>query len=394
MQEAILLVDLMRQALQQSKKIQCDEKFDSEKLEKLTRDQNLVSFVYPALMVQDDEICKRVVRNLTKDYNEELHRALVQQIEMENLVDAMEQKGFDCLPLKGYFMKNYYEESTFRSMTDFDVLINNFDEKKLQCFMEEIGYEVEEQGDEHHDVYIKKPYMVAELHKNLSDEKVEREIPQIDEWLANAWDRCILTEGKQHTYEMTEEDFYIYHLIHLFKHIRHGGISIRPLVDIQVFLEKANERLDWDYINRVLNELKLTKFEFAMKSLSKKCFGDSDRMLSEEEYKLLMFFFENGLFGNSKSTAAIDVVTKGENSFVKGTISSWLSAIFQPARLLVDKYPILEKYPILLPIVWVIRIFRVVFKEKHKVDVMKEANKKDEYNRMREIFQIAGIINK
>ena len=51
--------------------------------------------------------------------------------------------------------------------------------------MENDGYEVEEQGDEHHDVYVKKPYMVVELHKNLSDEKVEREIPEIDEWLEN-----------------------------------------------------------------------------------------------------------------------------------------------------------------------------------------------------------------
>ena len=157
MQEAILLVKLMRFALQREQMFQCHEKFDSHELEELIRDQNLVSFVYPALVQFEDESFKVVAQHLEQEYNEELHRILVQQIEMDSLLDKLENKRMDCLPLKGYFMKNYYSESTFRSMTDFDVLLKEFDEKGLQVLMESIGYRVEEQGDEHHDVYIKKP---------------------------------------------------------------------------------------------------------------------------------------------------------------------------------------------------------------------------------------------
>ena len=393
MQEAILLVKLMRYALRQGE-FQYDEKFDGAKLEELIRDQNLVSFVYPVLVQLKDERLEAVAQHLEQEYNEELHRVLVQQIEMESLLEKMENIGMDCLPLKGYFMKDYYSEPTFRSMTDFDVLLKEFDEKGIQVWMESIGYEVEEQGDEHHDVYVKKPYMVAELHKNLSDEKVEREIPEIDEWLGNAWDRCILTEGKQHTYEMTEEDFYLYHLIHLYKHIRHGGISIRPLVDIYVFLDKVSERLNWDYINQVLTDLRLQSFEKAMRSLSNKCFMEEDLLINEEEEKLLMFFFENGMFGNSKSTQTISVVTEGEKSYAKGRVRSLLRIVFQPARILKDKYPVLEKCPFLLPFVWVIRMFRVVFKEKHKIAFLQEATTKEEYDKMHEIFCIAGIVEK
>lgn len=383
----------MRYALRQGQ-FERKEDIDSAKLRELIREQNLVSFVCPALYSVDDEKLHAVALSLTQEYNEELHRILVQQLEMDSLLERLENSQIDCLPLKGYFMKNYYPESTFRSMTDFDVLLKAFDVKEMQAWMENIGYEVEDKGDEHHDVYVKKPYMVAELHRDLSDEKVEREIPQIDQWLENAWDRCILTKGKSHTYEMTEEDFYIYHLIHLYKHMRHGGISIRPLVDIQVFLDKANDRLDWDYINKTLKELKLNKFEESMKSLSEKCFSEKADDLDEKETKLLMFFFENGLFGTAKTVTTVSLVTEGENSYSKGRLSTYFRAIFQPARILKDKYPILDKCPFVLPFVWVIRIFRVVFKERKKIKLLQEASTREEYDKMREIFSIAGIVNK
>ena len=393
MQETILLVKLMRQALRQET-FQCDGEFNIVRLKELIRDQGLVSFVCPAMMQVGDEKIQLVARDLSQEYNEELHRALVQQIEMEDLLIRMEDMGMDCLPLKGYIMKNYYSEPTFRSMTDFDVLLKEFDEKKIQSWMESIGYVVEEQGDEHHDVYVKKPYMVAELHKNLSDEKVEREIPEIDEWLEHAWDRCILTKGKNHTYEMTEEDFYIYHLIHLYKHMRHGGISVRPLVDTYVFLDKVNDTLDWFYIQKVLEGLKLVNFEAAIKALSMKCFGEDIFDLNEDEEKLLRFFCENGMFGDSKSTKTISVVTEGEESYTKGKMRTFLRIIFQPAKVLKDKYPILEKHPFLVPFIWVVRIFRVLFKERYKIELLNEASTKEEYNKMREIFCIAGIVNK
>lgn len=392
MQEAILLVKLMRYALRQDH-FELNEEFDSAKLAELIREQNLVSFVYPALQCVNDERLRPIANDLAQEYNEELHRILVQQMEMESLLYELEKTQTECLPLKGYFMKDYYPESTFRSMTDFDVLIKDFDEKKIQVLMENIGYYVEEQGDEHHDVYVKKPYMVAEMHKNLSDEKVEREIPQIDDWLEKTWDRCILTTGKQHTYEMTEEDFYIYHLIHLYKHIRHGGMSIRPLVDIHVFLEKASTRLDWEYLHKTLSQLELEQFEMSMKSLSRKCFKE-ECSLNESEMKLLEFFFDSGMFGTSKSVTTVSLVTGGGDSYSKGRFSTYFHLIFQPARILQDKYPILQKSPIFLPIVWVIRCFRVVFKERQKVTQLREASTKEEYEKMREIFRIAGIVNK
>ena len=55
MREAKLLVKLMRYALQHEKKFQYDEKVDSKKLQELIRDQNLVSFVYPALVQLQEE---------------------------------------------------------------------------------------------------------------------------------------------------------------------------------------------------------------------------------------------------------------------------------------------------------------------------------------------------
>ena len=99
MQETILLVKLMRQALRQET-FQCDGEFNIVRLKELIRDQGLVSFVCPAMMQVGDEKIQLVARDLSQEYNEELHRALVQQIEMEDLLIRMEDMGMDCLPLK------------------------------------------------------------------------------------------------------------------------------------------------------------------------------------------------------------------------------------------------------------------------------------------------------
>lgn len=394
MREAILLVKLIRSSLQQRPESYSKDEFDSEALETLVRDQNLVSFLYPILSKQKEEVWVEIAKNLENDYNDELHRALVQGIEMQALLDKLEKRKMDCLPLKGYVMKEYYFEPTFRSMTDFDVLLRDFDTKEVQSWMESMGYSAKRLGDDHHDVYVKKPYMVAELHKNLSDEKVEREVPQIDEWLEKVWERCILADGKQHTYEMTEEDFYIYHVIHLYKHVRLGGISIRPLIDTHVFMEKKREHLNWKYLDDVFEELQLKKFECVMRELSQKCFEKEDLNLSEEEQRLLLFFIENGMFGDAKTKATTAVLTGGDASYTKGRLAMYLRTLFQPARVLEGRYPILKKYPFVLPFIWVVRAFRVAFRERHKITLLQEASGKEECDKMQELFQIAGIVEK
>ena len=176
--------------------------------------------------------------------------------------------------------------------------------------------------------------------------------------------------------------------------MRSGGISIRPLVDTHVFLNEVGSRLNWAYIKDVLEQLGLTQFESRMKTLSAKCFEDGAKELNNEEKKLLMFFMQSGLFGSLKMFETSKVVTEnGESYFSQRTGALW-RAIFLPARLLKDKYPILVRYPFVLPFVWTARIIRVIFREKYKIEIMNEGGSRKEYDKMKEIFQIAGIKNK
>ena len=391
MQEIALLIELIRAILCQSDKLTYSKECDSTELMKMIRRQSLVSFCWPFIAKQDDDTWKLIAEQLENDYNKALHKALIQHIEIQSLLDDMEKREMDCLPLKGWIMKDYYSDPTLRSMTDFDVLLKQFDEKQLKTWMESLGYEADHLGDEHHDVYIKKPYTVVELHKSLSDEKVEKEIPQIDEWLENIWGQCALMDGKQHIYQLSKEDFYIYHLIHMYKHFRASGVGIRPLVDIYVFLKKEEKNLDWKYADQVLEELRLKQFEQTMKSLSKKCFSEKQIVLNEDDKTLINFLVGAGLFGDKRTETTLKVVTAKQESHIKRRISVALQTIFQPAKVLDSRYPILKRYPVMLPFIWIIRLFRVVFKEHYKITLLKEASEKEEYYKMREIFKIAGI---
>ena len=107
---------------------------------------------------------------------------------------------------------------------------------------------------------------------------------------------------------------------------------------------------------------------------------------------ILKFFLGSGLFGDSKSEKTIQVVTASNKSYSKRRILTAFRIIFQPARVLEERYPILKRFPIALPAIWVIRVFRVVFKEKQKIVMLKEASTKEEYDKMKKLFEVTGIV--
>ena len=369
--------------------IQYDDSIDVTELTSLMRKNDLILLLYPILDEQPDKRWKIMADELKKEYNKSLHKSLFQQNDIEIFLREMESRKEPCLPLKGWIMREYYPDVFLRGMIDFDVLVKNFEREKYRDIMESLGYRLYEIDEGQHDVYYKEPYTVIELHMSLSSLKLENQKPNIDFWLRNIWDKCFLQNGTTGIYCLTKEDFYIYHIIHMYKHITMGFCGIKPLIDIYLFLKKQEDTLDWKDVNGTLDNLGLLDFEKRMKQLSKVCFSSDYIQLSKDMNKMLKFICGD----NSSISKTVGLLgrmeLKEKNSYLKKKLTMIFNTIFLPLNEMTIRFPILKKFPFLLPICWILRIFKMAFEG--KIGVFLRGSSKEAYTQMEEIYRIMGI---
>ena len=54
----------------------------------------------------------------------------VQKYSIDEILDAFEKDKIDCVPLKGIYMKEFYPDSSLRTMSDLDIFYRQGDEEK------------------------------------------------------------------------------------------------------------------------------------------------------------------------------------------------------------------------------------------------------------------------
>lgn len=175
--------------------------------------------------------------------------------ETEMLKNRFEAVGIDYIFLKGSVTKHLYPDTAMRVMNDIDILYRNADTRTIQNIFIQSNYKLAK----------KEPKELAFINAALKV-KIEMQTQLIDEgykqWFAylnNMWDKCTAINNS-HEYKMTDEDFYIYHIIHMAKHFKNGGIGLTHVLDIQILLN-TYKNLNRQYINYELSSIGLDVFE-------------------------------------------------------------------------------------------------------------------------------------
>ena len=169
------------------------------------------------------------------------------------------------------------------------------------------------------------------------------------------------------------DDFYVYFTAHSYKHFHNAGCGIRTLIDFYLFLKKneENELLNFKYINKQLEKMDLVDFSNQISTLSIKVFDEKE--LTNEEMETLLFIASSGTYGTLENR-----VNKGIKQ--KGKFKYFMSRIFPPYRFYKGAYPWAYKVPILIPIAWLCRFFRILFKDPKRAttEIKTIANSKEE----------------
>ena len=276
-------------------------------------------------------------------------------IERGKICEKLNEAGIWYLPLKGIVIKDFYPEFGMREMSDNDILCDASKMAQVREIMETLGYSCEHFGIIHHDVYQKPPTLEFEMHRKLFE---EGQLPAFDSYYANVITKDVHKEKFE--YSFSDEDFYIYILAHTYKHFTYSGTGLRPLLDIYVYL-KSHTELDFDYIRRELEILKIEKFERKCRELSLKLFGFQP--LSGEDTELLSEFLYSSLYGSVAQGEYNGLTRSLDGKDTKGAKAKYLlDRTFISGKALEKQYPFFARHKLLLPALYIYRPVKGIIK--------------------------------
>ena len=330
-----------------------------ENIYRLSQFHKIQSLIFHAVqkLPKEQRPPESILKKIQQAGSLEIARDTVQKAAQMELLTAFEKAGIAVLPLKGFLIKQFYPDTSMRMMADLDILFPVEKEKETEGVLTALGY-VCEHKDSHHSVYMRHPFMNIEMHYNMIGND-----SLLDAYYDNIWERLELEPGMSYIYRLKWEDFYIFMIAHLAKHFQGGGSGIRSVIDVQQFLDKMEEKLDWKYINEELRKIELTQFEQHMRNLTAIWFGGEKET---EFYAQLREFIQNsGIYGTLENLGVQRAVRAGRKGW-KGKMQMWLNVIFLPYKEMKMQYPYLLKCPVLLPIAWIQRFFRIIFLRRKK----------------------------
>lgn len=327
------------------------ENIDYERLYKFSKAHSVVNIVCYAL-VKLNKLPQEYEAPFQRELKIGRAREATQEIETQELVQELEQRGIKYMLLKGSVMKHLYPLPDLRSMCDIDIQYDTAHKDELDGFMLERGYEVAEVSGTNgvNIAYMRKPFMNIEFHGVLMD----TDIPLYNSYFGNNFERTVPVQGCEVKY--SDEDFFVFMAAHLAKHYFLGGSGVRSLLDIWLYLRKKPQ-LDKEYIFEELKKIKLDEFMNIMFGITDALFNSA--VPTPQQESVIEYIFSSGTYGTVKNLAAENVKETSKFSYA-------LKRFFPDRKFMSINYPIVKKCVLLLPLMWLVRLLTVFFKKGYK----------------------------
>lgn len=366
----------MKNNLTESQNILCDlcgnvlfdrdnnipENFDLSGLFTEAKHQTVLPIAYMGLQNKkfEKEFYNSVARNLQVGYNH------------TEIAGLLSKNNIKYVFIKGVASASYYKEPTLRTMGDVDVLINRCDTEKVHTLLQTLGYTTNEDifKENGHIGYKrgnKGAVSVCEVHFTLNG--IPNSMSSIfEKHLENILDNTkeiSVSNGKCRV----PSDFHhgIVLLLHTAGHLTSEGVGLRHLCDWAVFVNRFSNDEFINLFEIPLKEMGLWRFAQLLTLCCERYLGiDKKQWAGEAEEGLtgdiIADIMNGGNFGlkDKDRYGQIKYISDRESHKVsdKGAFSQLLSSINAKAK---TEYKFSKNCKLLLPIAWVLVIFKYLF---------------------------------
>ena len=288
------------------------------------------------------------------------------------LYRKLRQAGAAPLVVKGIVCRNLYPQPDQRASSDEDVLIRPEQFALCHEAMTAFGMETAEDPARFDKMY-EIPYgkkgspLYIELHKSLFPRDSDA-YGELNDYFEGVHDRAVeeSVEGMK-ILTMAPTDHLFYLICHAFKHFLHGGFGIRQVCDIVLFARTYDARIDWAQVLENCRSIRADYFAAALFTIGEKQLelpvprhpGWPDDV---DEGPMLADLLASGTYGDASqerrhsSNITLNAMARQKQGKTEG--GGVFKSLFPDASSLESRYPYLKKYPWLLPVAWISRIFR------------------------------------
>lgn len=315
-------------ALDSSKSLPELSEDDLRALYRVSVQHSISPIVWYAL--KDLEFDAKLKDALMKSYRMEQKSFIHKDLALAGIEAALDEAGIAYIPLKGSVLRELYPKPWMRTSCDIDVLVHEEDiDSAVSAVADNTDLAFFKRN--FHDVSLVNDNVHLELHFSLKED-----MESIDRLLGSVWEHARQKDGC--LYEMTPE-YLVFHIAaHMAYHMVHGGLGVRPYLDLWLLRNSESFSFDEDKLKAMCRECGiLTFYETSCRLLDCWfCGGEGDAAIEKlEEYCL-----NGGVFGSGETTLAAKQREHKGAAYI-------LHRLFMRPELLKEEYPQLKERPYL-----------------------------------------------
>lgn len=319
---------------------------------------------------------ERISNKLSAAYGATLFHYTNRKMMNEKIIRAFQEQHIPFFVLKGEAVAGCYPIPALRTMGDTDIVVKLSDKPKAHDLMISNGLVNKNQGER--DWQYEKNGLKYEMHSHLVFEDYVCNAKQTS-FFNSCWDYW---NGDAITPMLDWNFHFLFLLQHLRGHIMTTGAGIRHFLDIVAVINKSDAlKLDWEWIKKQLEFLDLLPFANICFGLCEKWFSLKPPYSVQEVDSIFLekatdYIFRNGVFGSeneeNKSNTAVNVARSGKERRKKAMAIEVMRRLFPSYRELKRRpgYMYLDGKPWLLPVVWLLRFIRSVYRGRTKAGVV------------------------
>ncbi len=276
---------------------------------------------------------------------------------MRNLAEKFSKNGIDCLYFKGFVVRNYYPVPELRTFGDVDFVIRKEDRQKSDQLMKQLGYEPKDTWEPAYS--YRKGAEYYEIHTDVMEVDVSDQADYMG-YFQSIWEHTRPAEvvNLPHAWEFTPEFHFLYLLTHIAKHISGSGAGVRMYLDIAFFVKHFGNGVNWQWIAKELERLRLDTFANMTLTAVKQWFGvESPLKLKAVEETVMADFLDftmaGGVYGYvGREKGLVFLKQQNRNQEEVSKTKTLLYHAFPPVSSMKNRYSYLQKHPWLLPAAW------------------------------------------
>jgi predicted nucleotidyltransferase len=259
---------------------------ECEELVAFGKKQSILPVLYAGLKKLD--LPADQIRAYDQERNRDLRKFVLHNDAQQKIEKVLKKHQIPYIPLKGAVLRNLYPTPEMRTSSDIDVLVHEDD---LDRAVETIETYTDFKADHraYHDISMLNQSVHLELHFSIKEND-----DNLDKVLCRAWEYAVPTESSR--YEFTPE-FQMFHVVaHMSYHFLHGGLGIRPFLDLWLLQNKT--KFDENTVKTLCQQCGILKFYEECCNLIDIWLGDGKP--TETTEMLEEFCLSGGVFGSSK----------------------------------------------------------------------------------------------